>query len=183
MSDHHIFFCIFFFFFNDTATTEIYTLSLHDALPIYDAAARARHHHPALRDHAPAELTRGDRRGLIGRRPRGAEDGDLAHAAVRREDLVRVAQLLERGVGDLEVARERPVFVELEHRGEELLVVEPAVRRHARHIEELENQAVGGVPLELVTVRFGHVFEYTVTAPRCRMPGGRRRGSARPPRG
>src|SRR2546429_5454896 len=31
-----------FFFFNDTATTEIYTLSLHDALPIY------------FRSHAPA---------------------------------------------------------------------------------------------------------------------------------
>src|SRR6266853_6581132 len=29
-----IFFFVFFFFFNDTATTEIYTLSLHDALPI-----------------------------------------------------------------------------------------------------------------------------------------------------
>src|SRR5258708_21462882 len=28
--------CFVFFFFNDTATTEIYTLSLHDALPIYD---------------------------------------------------------------------------------------------------------------------------------------------------
>src|SRR2546430_12163064 len=28
------FFLLFFFFFNDTATTEIYTLSLHDALPI-----------------------------------------------------------------------------------------------------------------------------------------------------
>src|SRR5688572_32508352 len=28
-------FFLFFFFFNDTATTEIYTLSLHDALPIY----------------------------------------------------------------------------------------------------------------------------------------------------
>src|SRR2546425_13122733 len=27
-------FSFFFFFFNDTATTEIYTLSLHDALPI-----------------------------------------------------------------------------------------------------------------------------------------------------
>src|SRR6266478_7275759 len=27
----------FFFFFNDTATTEIYTLSLHDALPIVTA--------------------------------------------------------------------------------------------------------------------------------------------------
>src|SRR5229473_8660906 len=30
------FFLFFFFFFNDTATTEIYTLSLHDALPIAD---------------------------------------------------------------------------------------------------------------------------------------------------
>src|SRR5206468_13135729 len=29
-----LFFFFFFFFFNDTATTEIYTLSLHDALPI-----------------------------------------------------------------------------------------------------------------------------------------------------
>src|SRR2546429_6636588 len=29
---------LFFFFFNDTATTEIYTLSLHDALPIFDDA-------------------------------------------------------------------------------------------------------------------------------------------------
>src|SRR5256885_7066260 len=28
-----------FFFFNDTATTEIYTLSLHDALPIFSGAA------------------------------------------------------------------------------------------------------------------------------------------------
>src|SRR5438270_4751734 len=33
--------CIFFFFFfNDTATTEIYTLSLHDALPISGLPAR-----------------------------------------------------------------------------------------------------------------------------------------------
>src|SRR2546430_11833597 len=31
----------FFFFFNDTATTEIYTLSLHDALPISDAGLQA----------------------------------------------------------------------------------------------------------------------------------------------
>src|SRR5258705_13161266 len=41
-----IFFCslilpfiLFFFFFNDTATTEIYTLSLHDALPIFPRLA------------------------------------------------------------------------------------------------------------------------------------------------
>src|SRR6266446_8029035 len=32
-------FFIFFFFFNDTATTEIYTLSLHDALPIFPLSA------------------------------------------------------------------------------------------------------------------------------------------------
>src|SRR2546422_7649128 len=33
--------CLVFFFFNDTATTEIYTLSLHDALPIFRGAAPA----------------------------------------------------------------------------------------------------------------------------------------------
>src|SRR3712207_3348110 len=33
--------CLFFFFFNDTATTEIYTLSLHDALPILHGAYSA----------------------------------------------------------------------------------------------------------------------------------------------
>src|SRR5690349_24955134 len=31
--------CLLFFVFTDTATTEIYTLSLHDALPIYRASA------------------------------------------------------------------------------------------------------------------------------------------------
>src|SRR2546422_2885654 len=36
----------FFFFFNDTATTEIYTLSLHDALPISGDDARI---HPIAR--------------------------------------------------------------------------------------------------------------------------------------
>src|SRR5438309_11650326 len=35
-------FFFFFFFFNDTATTEIYTLSLHDALPIWTRDAPAR---------------------------------------------------------------------------------------------------------------------------------------------
>src|SRR5260370_10504871 len=32
-----------FFFFNDTATTEIYTLSLHDALPIFQGHSVQRH--------------------------------------------------------------------------------------------------------------------------------------------
>src|SRR6266436_8521404 len=35
-------FFLFFFFFNDTATTEIYTLSLHDALPIRSHSRSAR---------------------------------------------------------------------------------------------------------------------------------------------
>src|SRR2546422_8834075 len=38
----------FFFFFNDTATTEIYTLSLHDALPI-SSTARAGSSSPCSR--------------------------------------------------------------------------------------------------------------------------------------
>src|SRR2546426_10613085 len=37
----------FFFFFNDTATTEIYTLSLHDALPISLARGAAGRRVPA----------------------------------------------------------------------------------------------------------------------------------------
>src|SRR6266850_7906364 len=47
----HFLFLVLFFFFNDTATTEIYTLSLHDALPISLAARAVRldAHHPAHR--------------------------------------------------------------------------------------------------------------------------------------
>src|SRR5438270_9852513 len=43
----------FFFFFNDTATTEIYTLSLHDALPILPVADGEE---PAVRIRAEARL-------------------------------------------------------------------------------------------------------------------------------
>src|SRR5256885_11698292 len=38
-----------FFFFNDTATTEIYTLSLHDALPICRGHHEPQHHRPGGR--------------------------------------------------------------------------------------------------------------------------------------
>src|SRR3712207_9197421 len=48
--------CVFFFFLNDTATTEIYPLSLHDALPI--SAAREGRHLPT----AQRVGRRGDRR-------------------------------------------------------------------------------------------------------------------------
>src|SRR3989442_7189236 len=59
-------YCVLFFFFNDTATTEIYTLSLHDALPILLESDRLcpphRHpHHGRLAARLPRG--RGARRG------------------------------------------------------------------------------------------------------------------------
>src|SRR3712207_8349083 len=44
---------ILLFFFNDTATTEIYTLSLHDALPIYGAAVHQHRRRAFLRGRTP----------------------------------------------------------------------------------------------------------------------------------
>src|SRR5258708_38985601 len=52
-SDAPLHYSFFFFFFNDTATTEIYTLSLHDALPIF--GERVRKH---LADHRDIALRR-----------------------------------------------------------------------------------------------------------------------------
>src|SRR6267378_2732089 len=52
------FFFSFFFFFNDTATTEIYTLSLHDALPIY--LRRSRHRPPGHRQRRPPDEDRSE---------------------------------------------------------------------------------------------------------------------------
>src|SRR3712207_7652804 len=58
-----------FFFFNDTATTEIYTLSLHDALPIFLSRRRRLH--------------RRHRRTHLGLRYCGLSDGGIlgCHAA------------------------------------------------------------------------------------------------------
>src|SRR5256885_8764072 len=53
------------FFFNDTATTEIYTLSLHDALPIYGCVPRS----PAPRRAAAARVRRRPRGRAKARRP------------------------------------------------------------------------------------------------------------------
>src|SRR5256886_15860836 len=56
-----------FFFFNDTATTEIYTLSLHDALPISDALNEAQHR----QDHCAPDSNL-----LVGRHERHQKGGD-----------------------------------------------------------------------------------------------------------
>src|SRR5687768_17897179 len=60
-----IYFCALFFFFNDTATTEIYTLSLHDALPI-SGARRVRD--PGQEGRRSATHRRGLRRRAAGDR-------------------------------------------------------------------------------------------------------------------
>src|SRR3712207_8942835 len=54
----------FFFFFNDTATTEIYTLSLHDALPIFLLSE-----YPEAGEKLKAELD-----AALGRRPPTLDD-------------------------------------------------------------------------------------------------------------
>src|SRR3712207_7226844 len=53
---------LFFFFFNDTATTEIYTLSLHDALPISACAATSCHQAFSSRRNCPSRSSRPRRR-------------------------------------------------------------------------------------------------------------------------
>src|SRR3712207_7502009 len=57
------------FFFNDTATTEIYTLSLHDALPI-SRRRRPLHVRPQHAARRPFDAL------LAGRTPRGCHAGD-----------------------------------------------------------------------------------------------------------
>src|SRR5258708_38404863 len=89
-----------FFFFNDTATTEIYTLSLHDALPISrriagsdchgwnDSVAASCERRPAFLpvragSGAPVALPAYGAKWRCGR-DRHVHYGDLQHAALRR---------------------------------------------------------------------------------------------------
>src|SRR3989449_9471734 len=69
--------CSFFFFFNDTATTEIYTLSLHDALPISPPRRRGAHRGGVWRRRA-ARVRRSDAppRGAGRRGRQGPRGGD-----------------------------------------------------------------------------------------------------------
>src|ERR1051326_7308624 len=56
----HSFISYSLFFFNDTATPQIYTLSLHDALPIYRVSARRVHANIAEAGVAEQSLESGD---------------------------------------------------------------------------------------------------------------------------
>src|SRR5438105_13257852 len=73
----------FFFFFNNTATTEIYTLSLHDALPIYQRVHR--------RLPGAEALPRPRRR----RRPLGRVRSGVQRAAREGRPKARVARRVE----------------------------------------------------------------------------------------
>src|SRR6266542_5441506 len=86
------FFGDFFFFFNDTATTEIYTLSLHDALPI--RGTRPRRHQGR-----PGPLTDG--------RPPAAPPVDSAATNLRE---IRRHALLYAGLAPFLVAALFPVI-------------------------------------------------------------------------
>src|SRR6266478_8237529 len=80
-----LFFVLFFFFFNDTATTEIYTLSLHDALPIYfvTGVGRAPARDQGRRESAALRRNRGESAGApAGARASGADD----HSSVPGRD-------------------------------------------------------------------------------------------------
>src|SRR3712207_9537416 len=93
-----------FFFFNDTATTEIYTLSLHDALPIFSVVGGPR---PPHASHARREPP--DGAGVPGR---GLFQDDVVPTAQRPAD----PQPQDPGVGadELRVAGRRAVVAEEE---------------------------------------------------------------------
>src|SRR6266536_4515238 len=100
----------FFFFFNDTATTEIYTLSLHDALPIGDRGVvdpdplegLGCREHPHRPEHLAApEGSAVACEGAVadGRRRGGAEPLEREPEVERADGQPRVAE----GVRDVEV--------------------------------------------------------------------------------
>src|SRR2546426_6966435 len=105
---------MFFFFFNDTATTEIYTLSLHDALPISRHAGR---HGAALaRRGSPLRSPAGGRRACR----RGVAPGSaLARVAAPRR-------------GPLGPVRARQPRRRLHRRIDPLLLVLPPLRPRRR---------------------------------------------------
>src|SRR5256885_16308108 len=94
-------FCIFkyefdilFFFFNDTATTEIYTLSLHDALPIFGEVHVAHASARQVRHLAPVALDPGEAPQVLFTRHRDDRHVACALAVGRRPHLEH--QLLTR---------------------------------------------------------------------------------------
>src|SRR6266496_2456303 len=95
------FFFFFFFFFNDTATTEIYTLSLHDALPILPQPqpggqmGRDRGRNDSPLDRVRERRVGGGAIAVQAALPQLPEDTGEAAVVVLRLELTRVGLLLE----------------------------------------------------------------------------------------
>src|SRR3712207_8514626 len=87
---------LYIFFFNDTATTEIYTLSLHDALPIYQGAAHAGPQQPrrAAVLAVPARLGGRHARSVGGQDPREHGDRSEEHTSELQSRQYLVCRLL-----------------------------------------------------------------------------------------
>src|SRR2546426_7729250 len=84
---------VLFFFFNDTATTEIYTLSLHDALPISGADAAEQHGQPPALEAASDQRSR--RPGACGFIPsRTVQDRSEEHTSELQSPCNLVCRLL-----------------------------------------------------------------------------------------
>src|SRR4249919_314132 len=142
-------FIFFFFFFNDTATTEIYTLSLHDALPV----AHRLGHEPRV---LPGEAKGGDRAVVLVLDHRRAEaqdvraraldrrrrlELDVRHAAVseHRKD-ERAAFTVVNRISDLREARGRdPVDAE-----DRVAGPEAGARRRCVRVDALDATRRGG---------------------------------------
>src|SRR3712207_9559172 len=88
--------CLYYFFFNDTATTEIYTLSLHDALPIFCEGALGPCRSRQRREHVFEKVGGGsDGTGSDRGRP-GARFGSSARFAPDRRSEEHTSELQSR---------------------------------------------------------------------------------------
>src|SRR6266700_8135291 len=100
-------FLFLFFFFNDTATTEIYTLSLHDALPIWNGKTA-----PSSYLHRQLDITR------ISFLSKAQEcDATMYHmkkASVRelRYDFAKIERMLRHGE-EIQITKRRRVIARL----------------------------------------------------------------------
>ena len=81
------------------------------------------------------------------------------------EDLLKV-----RRVGDPQISDEGAVVVELEDRGEKLLIDPPPLQGDLRHVEQLDDQTVGCVAFRPVPTNLSH-WSSIPAAPRRRSSG------------
>src|SRR2546427_2259193 len=107
---------LMFFFFNDTATTEIYTLSLHDALPIYGLGKAPDWYHSTERGVNGAVATAGPGR-TSARRARAARRSE-EHTSELQSQSNLVCRLLLEKTNQNVSARIRQARVSVQRLGE-----------------------------------------------------------------